>query len=378
MTRIWTNKSTNLRYILGASCCLLVSACQTSSVKRNDIPADRVAESSEQQISPQDPPPCQVIHRSRAAMGTLFDLSLCVDEITPKVELIAEDVFKEISRIDSLMTSYRPDSHVSIINASAGKKEISVPEELYRIIEQSKVISSKTQGKFDISFASMGALWDFKTNQPTVPSRKTIRKKIKFIDYTKIRLNPKRTAVMLQDRDMRIGLGAIAKGYAVDRAGELLRARGISNYIVYGGGDLLIGGNKNGAPWKIGIQDPRDKSSYFAKLALSGHKAVVTSGDYEKYFEVDGRRYHHIIDPDTGFPATGSSSVTIVATGAALADAMATGVFVMGPEKGMRLVESEANLEGIIVDTELNVSVSSGLRANIELLGMSSKKKGTP
>jgi len=311
-------------------------------------------------------------------MGTLFDFTLCVSQNTPEVERAVKDAFAEVRRIDGLMTSYRPDSHVSRINEYAGKKGISVPLELYNLIEQSMSISRKTKGKFDITFASIGRIWNFRTDQPSLPERKEIRKRIRLIDYRKVITDPKRNMVKLKDRRMRIGLGAIAKGYAVDRAGEVLRAHGISNYIVYGGGDLLIGGSKNGAPWKIGIQDPRDKARYFAKLSLRGDKAIVTSGDYEKYFVIAGKRYHHILDPDTGFPATGSSSVTIVTDSAAVADAMATGVFVLGPREGMALIESEPELEGIIVDSSLRPHVSAGLRSEVELTEISVTQKGQP
>lgn len=323
-------------------------------------------------------PSCRVVHRSKAAMGTLFDLTLCVSEEADEIERIAEDAFAEIQRVEGIMTSYRPDSYVSRINSGAGKRAIPVPDELYNLIEQSKSISLKTEGKLDISFAAMDSLWDFRKPNPTLPKKKDVAKITKLINYNNILTDSKRKTVRLAKAGMRIGLGAIAKGYAVDRAGEILKSRGISNFIVYGGGDLLVEGSKGGLPWKVGIQHPRDKMRYFAKLPLQGREAVVTTGDYEKFFMLNGRRYHHVLDPDTGFPAVGTTSVTIVAKSATFADAMATGVFVLGPEKGMALIESEPDLEGVIVDSDFKTRVSSGIGDRVDFVGVLKKEQGTP
>jgi thiamine biosynthesis lipoprotein len=173
--------------------------------------------------------------------------------------------------------------------------------------------------------------------------------------------------VQLQRRGMAINLGGIGKGHGVDRAGEVLQSRGVENFIIGGGGDLLVRGSKGGTPWRLGIQHPRRRGQLMGYLSLESNGAVVTSGDYERFVEIDGRRYHHIVDPRTGRPARGCVGVTLTAPNATQADAMATAVFVMGPIDGMELVEQTDGVEAVIIDDQLRMTISPGLRDVVHL-----------
>ncbi len=329
--------------------------------------------------APEPPQPqVRIVHRSVASMGTLFELTLAVGEESADVDQAARAAFDEIKRVEQLMTTWQADSPLSRVNAAAGSASVRVPAELLDLVESAVGISTLTKGKFDISFAAMGGLWNFKADRPRLPDRREIKRRLALIDYRAIRIDRAKSTLRLAKPGMRIALGAIAKGFGVDRAAAILRERGFKNFIVYGGGDLFISGKKGERPWSVGIQDPRSGSRYFVRLELPEGGAVVTSGDYEKFFILDGKRYHHIIDPATGFPAEGAVSVTVLAETAARADALATGLFVLGPEEGMRLIEADPKLEGIIVDKALAVKVSSGLKSRAQLSPIKRAGEGTP
>ncbi len=314
------------------------------------------------------PSEVQVIKRATEAMGTFFDCTVALTGGEREdAEAAIGAAFKEIARVEALMTTWDPESPLSKVNAASGGPGVAVPEELLTIIERSKRVSAQTGGKFDISFGAIGRLWDFKAKSPKPPAPAALAAALPLVDYRSVIVDRDKGTVRLAKPGMRIGLGAIAKGYAVDRASAILRSKGFDDFIVYGGGDLYISGKKGDRPWKMGIQNPRDRGAYFAKFSLEKDGAVVTSGDYEKFFELEGRRYHHIIDPATGYPAKGTASVTVVAESTALADALATGIFVLGPEKGMALIEATPSLQGVIVDESLDIAVSSGLRGRIEV-----------
>ncbi len=313
--------------------------------------------------------PVDIIKRSRAAMGTLFDITVAVSarQSTKDAHSAIEGALAEIRKVDEMMSTWRPGSPISKLNAAPAGRPVVLPKELVDVIREAKKISRLTEGKFDISFAAMDGVWDFRGDSPRVPPKAEIKKKIRLIDWESIRIDDEKSAVTLERKGMKISLGAIAKGYAIDKAGAALEEKGFGDYIVYGGGDLLIKGKKGDRPWKVGIQDPRDRSRYFARLSFDREGAVVTSGDYEKFFVLNGRRYHHIIDPDTGYPAQKTVSVTIFADTSMVADALATGIFVLGPTEGMRVVESLPNVEALIVDENLTPRVSSGMEKVLEL-----------
>ena len=237
-----------------------------------------------------------------------------------------------------------------------------MPEELVGIIERGIAYGWLTSGAFDITWRGMGRLWTF-GDDFRVPEENEIREAVGRVDFRKVVIDG--NTVFLPDPEMAIGLGGIAKGYAIDRAGLKIRQAGISNFLVDGGGDILAVGRINGRPWLVGIRDPRgDRLDLLRTLSISGG-AVVTSGDYERFKIVDGRRYHHIIDPRTGFPADKCRSVTVFAPEAEKADVLATAVFVLGPEEGLKLIQQAGDAETLIVDSSGEIFMSEGFNALI-------------
>jgi thiamine biosynthesis lipoprotein len=304
-----------------------------------------------------------VVSRDRAMMGTEVMIKVAGPE-SAETDAAIEAAFGEISRLEGVMSNFIPSSEISRINASAGRSTVPVSPELYSVIDRALYFSKLTGGAFDISFASVGRLWDFRKR--VVPSRESVRQALTLVDYRKIRLDPETNGVMLTRPGMEIGLGGIGKGYAADRAMSVLAERGIENAMVMAGGDTLIRGTRNGEPWRVGLRNPDVKDGILAVLPLE-NQAISTSGDYERFFMKDGVRYHHILNPKTGFPAEGCRSVTILAPNAFTSDPLSTGVFVLGPEKGLALIEKLDGVEGIIVDGGGVMHLSSGL----EKLGLS-------
>ena len=323
-----------------------------------------------------EPPSVRVFQKAFHAMGTIFTFSAALHgDDAAEAERAVDAAAAEITRVEREMSPYIENSPLSQVNRNAGIAPVRVPQELLRIIEEANDISRRTEGKFDISFGAVGRLWKFDKAQPSLPDKAELAKARQLVDYRSIVTDAAHRTVFLKKEGMSIGLGAIAKGYGVDRASEVLRSRGFTDFIVYGGGDIFISGSKGGAAWRVGVQDPRDRTRYFADFDVREAGAVVTSGDYEKFFVLDGRRYHHIIDPADGYPARGMVSATIVAKNTALADALATGVFILGIERGMRLIESDSAVEGILVDEALRPHVSSGLKDRTNLRPITGAKE---
>ncbi|WP_437674660.1 FAD:protein FMN transferase [Sorangium sp. So ce131] len=307
------------------------------------------------------------------AMGTSLVLaaytSAAMDEAAVRSRL--EKAIGEIRRLEALMTTWRPDSELSRVNTSAGKGAVPVSPESLAVIEKSLWISERSGGVFDITFEAMHGLWKFDEDiDDNVPRRDDVERARALIDYRQIKIDRAQRTVMLGKPGMRMSLGGIAKGYAVDAAAGVLRAEGLSSFLVQAGGDLYIAGKKpDGSPWRAGIRDPRgkDTNDYFAMIEVEDH-AFSTAGDYERSFIKEGRRYHHIIDPRTGFPASESRSVTIWAKDALTADAVDDAVFILGPEKGLELVESIDDCGAVIVDRNNKVWVSKRLGGKVEVL----------
>ncbi len=325
------------------------------------------------------PTPAKPAYRSERiqsvnrAMGTRIVLASYTDEQTSEEQIrkALAKAFAEIVRIEDLMTTWRDDSEVSRINANAGKQAIKVSEDTFRVIERSLWISELSEGTFDITFASMGKLWRFdEDRRAVVPDAALIAKARKRIDYRNIELDDKARSVKLTKPNRRISLGGIAKGYAIDRAAQILSEAGLRSFFAQAGGDLYVKGRKPwGEPWKVGVRDPRgaNEEAFFAVLPVEDH-AFSTAGDYERAFIKDGKRYHHIIDPRTGYPATASRSVTIWAKDALTADAIDDAVFILGPEKGLALVESIDDCGAVIVDAKNRVHISKRLRGLVAVL----------
>jgi thiamine biosynthesis lipoprotein len=260
------------------------------------------------------------------------------------------------------MSVWKEGSDVERLNRAAGQKPVSVSPEVREVLSMARQASEWTEGKFDVTFGVLSGLWRFDHDlDGNIPARADVLARLPFIDYRKLEVNEAAGTAFLATKGMRVHLGGIGKGYAVDRAASILRGRGLEDFMIQSGGDLYVAGNRGDRPWRAGIQDPRGPAdSIFAAMDLTD-SAFSTSGDYERFFMKDGRRYHHIIDPDLGEPAAGSRSVTIVTQRAVVADGLSTGVFILGPEKGMALIEKLQGVEGVIVTSSNNLLVSSGL-----------------
>ncbi len=291
----------------------------------------------------------RVFERTQPLMGTNFEIQVVHDDAAKAAEAI-DAAFEEIERVESLISEWRDDSELTAVNRRGAEGPVEVGEELFEVVHRGIELSARTDGAFDLTFASCGHLWSMSKRQ--VPSKREIDDCLPHIDYRQVELREDDRSIALPDDDTEIGLGAIGKGYGVDRGAEVLSKHHIDDFVVDGGGDLRVEGSSIGRPWSVGIAHPRDAQRLLGEVTLS-EGAVVTSGDYERYFEADGQRYHHIIDPETGFPATTSTSVTVIADDATTADALATGLFVLGAADGIELADELDGVEAMIVDDEL-------------------------
>lgn len=297
------------------------------------------------------------ITREAAIMGTRCAVELWSDDAAAG-EAAIEDVFAEMRRIDALMSTYKADSEISRVNATAATAPVPVSAELYALIEASLEYSRLSGGAFDITYASVGYLYDYRSRQR--PADAAIDAALPGVDYRALRLDPQRRTVAFARPGMRIDLGGIAKGHAVDRGIALLRARGITRAMVNAGGDTRVMGDRFGAPWVIGIRHPDRDNEVALRIPLVD-AAFSTSGDYERYFDEGGVRYHHILDPKTGRSPHALRSVTIIAAEALHTDGLSTSVFVLGPEAGLDLINSLDDADAILISADGKVSYSKGL-----------------
>lgn len=307
-----------------------------------------------------------IVERARLSMGSDVRITASVSRESEALRAF-EKVFDEFDRLDRLLSVWHANSDVSRINAAAGRAPVTVSAETIEVVRAAQQVGEWTGGKFDVTFGALSGLWKFDHDQDNqIPRPADVRARLPDIDIQAVVVDTDRRTVFLPRRGMRLHLGGIGKGYAVDRAAAILRAGGISDFLIQAGGDLYASGSRNDRPWRAAIRDPRADRS-FAAMNLRD-ETFSTSGDYERFFIRDGRRYHHILDPDTGEPARGCRSVTIVARQAMLADALSTGVFVLGPQAGMMLIEKLPDVEGVIVTDRNTVMVSSGLTERLERL----------
>ena len=309
-----------------------------------------------------------LVERAGVAMGSELRLTASAEDAAA-ARATFDAVFAEFERLEALMSTWRPGSDVLRINAAAGVQPVPVAPEVRDVLRQARQISEWTQGTFDVTFGALTDVWKFDHDQDnTIPSAEAIRARLPLIDYRQIEIDDRAGTVFLKRSGMKIHLGGIGKGYAVEHAVAILRKAGLRDFMIQAGGDLYVGGRKDGRPWRLGINDPRGpQGTSFATIDLSD-STFSTSGDYARFFIRDGVRYHHILDPTTGQPARLCRSVTIAAASPVLADAVAKGVFILGPDKGMALVETIPDLEAVIVDAKNVVHVSSGLRGRFALL----------
>lgn len=293
----------------------------------------------------------------QSVMGTVVRIELWIDNRKAGQAAIAA-VMDEMRRVDRLMSTYKEDSKISLVNRRAATEPVTVSRELLELLARSLRMSELTDGAFDITYASAGHLYDF--HRKVKPSADALAAALPAINYRHVVLDRANSSVRFLRSGVRIDLGGIAKGHAIDRAIALLKARGIQHALVSAGGDSRLIGDRRGRPWVVGIRDPRQENEVVAVIPLSD-AAISTSGDYERYFEADGVRYHHIINPGNGQPVSGVRSVTVVGADSTTMDALSTSVFVMGVNKGLALVESLPDVEALIVDADGKMHYSSGL-----------------
>jgi len=303
----------------------------------------------------------QDFSRSLKLMGNNFVI-IVVAESQVRAERHIDTAIEEIRRIEKLLTTFSDDSQTVLINNNAGMQPVTVSKEVYNLIERSIGISEITQGAFDITYGSLDkSLWNFDKCMTSLPSKQEALKKVHLINYRNVILNPENCTVYLTKEGMRIGFGGIGKGYAAEMAKNLLTANGVESGIINASGDLTAWGMQpSGKPWRIGVSNPDSPEKIFSYMDISG-KAVATSGNYEKYIMIGGKKYSHTIDPKTGLPISGIKSVTIICDNAEFADAMATPVAVMGIQAGLNLINQIPGLFSIIIDDNNNIYTSKNI-----------------
>jgi thiamine biosynthesis lipoprotein len=305
--------------------------------------------------------PKRVFNKEMKLMGNRFELSVIAMEEAWAMDCIDTGV-KEIQRIEKLLTTFSEDSETCLINRAAGIAPVQVSRETFDIIGRSLRISRLTQGAFDITYGSVDRrLWNFDPDMTALPDAETAKRMVRLINYRNILLDENGPTVFLREKGMRIGFGGIGKGYAAERAKQVMQEKGVENGIVNASGDLAVWGHQpDGKPWTIGIVDPNAANQVFSFMKLV-NMAVATSGNYEKYVIIGGKRYSHTINPRTGLPVTGVKSVTILCPNAELADAMATPVMIMGIRAGLDMINQIRDMEAIVVDDEDRVYTSQNI-----------------
>lgn len=298
------------------------------------------------------------LHERRPLMGTLVDITLESSDagrLAPALEV----AYQEMTRLSDMMNHYNPDSVVSAINVAAGIAPVHVPPELMQVLKMAQKVSKLSQGAFDITVASVRG-WRFSAEHPSMPSPEEIQRQLPLINYRNLVLNEASQTAFLKKQGMRIDLGGIAKIYILDAGLRALKQQGVHSAMINGGGDVLVMGGTQGRPWKVGIRDPRAPEKLMGAIAL--HDGIVaSSGDYERFFERDGHRYHHILDPKTGYPTTGPHGVTLVANDLGRINGLGAAIMVMGATAGRRLVQGIPGLDTLIVDQDQGVWMSKGM-----------------
>jgi thiamine biosynthesis lipoprotein len=310
----------------------------------------------------------QLVRRAGLAMGSSLELTAWTSDEAAADEAFRA-VFAEFDRLDRMMSVWKPDSDIVRLNQAAGDHPIPVAAETIEVLDRARTISELTGGKFDVTWGVLSDLWKFDQDQDnTIPDPQEVKRRLSLINYRDLVVDRSAHTAFLTRRGMRAHLGGIGKGYAVERSVAILRARGFRDFMIQAGGDMYVGGRRGDRPWRLGIQDPRGpRDATFGSVELSD-ATFSTSGDYERFFMKDGRRYHHIIDLTTGQPARASRSVTIVAPSATLADGLSKAVFVLGGPEGMALIERVPGVEGVIVSAANQVLVSKGLKDRFKLI----------
>jgi thiamine biosynthesis lipoprotein len=314
-------------------------------------------------------PAAHLIERTHQTMGTELRVSVWTAADARADAAIAE-VFGEFDRLDALMSVWKDSSDIVRLNRAAGEHAVPVSPETREVLGIANEMSDQTGGVFDVTFAALSGLWKFddQDKDGSVPNRREIQKRLPLINYRDLVVENGAGTALLRRKGMKVNLGGIGKGYAVDRGVDILRRHGLRDFRIQAGGDMYVGGKRGDRAWRLGIRDPRGPADrIFAALDLTDG-TFSTSGDYERFFMKDGRRYHHIIDLRVGEPAALCRSVTLVTERAVIADALAKAVFILGPDEGMALIERTPGVSGVIVSAKNEISISSRLRGRLTVL----------
>jgi thiamine biosynthesis lipoprotein len=297
-------------------------------------------------------------------MGNHFELSAVSDNEQRANQQIDAGI-NEIRRIEKLLTTFSDDSETNLVNQNAGIQPVVVSRETFNLIQRSLRISQLTQGAFDITYGSIDKrLWNFDQHMTSLPDKDTAKKMVRLINFRNVILDEENSTVFLLEAGMRIGFGGIGKGYAAEMAKQVMINEGVKSGVVNASGDLNAWGlQPNGKKWTVGIVNPDLKHEIFSFMDISG-LAVATSGNYEKFIIIDGKKYSHTINPRTGLPVTGIKSVTIISTNAEIADAMATPVMIMGINAGLDMINQMKNIEAVIIDDDNRLYTSNNINLN--------------
>lgn len=305
---------------------------------------------------------------NRVVMDTFCTITV----ISPSREKAKEAVeagFIEMKKLEQRLSFFSPESEITAINRASGSTPVKVSRETLDIIKKAVEIANYTNGAFDPTIGPVMKLWRFSSQnfKPSIPPEDKIKNTLRFVDYKKIKIDASASEIFLEEKGMELDLGGIAKGYAADRAIEAIKAKGVKAALVAVAGDIKGFGLKSGLqPWKVGIQNPRpEDENIFATLYLND-KAISTSGDYQRFFIKEGKRYHHVLNPHTGYPASGVISVSVIAPEGYAADSLSTGIFVLGPKKGIKILES-MGLDGIIVDADKKIFLTKSLKGKVNI-----------
>ena len=302
----------------------------------------------------------QIFKKKQSLLGSPFEITVVAND-SVQGNYFTTLAINEVKRIENLISDWIPTTQISKINQNAGIQPVKVDQEVYDLVERAIKISNLTSGAFDISYASMDKIWKFDGSMKEMPSKETIKKSVERVGFQNIILNSKDTTIFLKNKGMKLGLGGIGQGYIADKIKVLLQEKGCLSGLVNVSGDINTWGKQpDGKSWTVGIVNPMNKNKIFATFPLED-SAVETSGSYEKYVTFNGKRYSHIIDPRTGYPASGIVSVSVFAKQTEIADALATGIFVLGVEVGLDLINQLNGIGCIIVDDKGVIHTSKNI-----------------
>ncbi len=361
-----------LRGVLFTALSLLASGCDRAASVPPKALDQPEKQSSTQPLKSAAATPAPVeepaLHKvDRKLMGTIWAVTIAGGD-AERARAASDEALDEVARLETLLSEWKPDSEISRINDNAGLKPQPAGPELLACIRASQDVARWSDGAFDISWAALRGLWDFSEHSAHIPpSKAAVQAKLPLWNYRLIRVDEQAKTVRLDKKGMQIGLGGVAKGYALDRMGDILRARGFANFLVFAGGQILVGGKRGSRPWRVGIQHPRE-DNYFGFIEASDC-SIATSGDYEHAYRYEGHTYHHIIDPKTGFPSERTASVTVIAPTALSADAVDTALFIMGPERALEALPQAPGgpIEAVLVGPDLKVHASPGAKPRVLL-----------